>query len=194
MNRHPDLNIILPIQNAEQSIVARLRLLIDVLSDLAAQFEIIVVDDASVDQTFLAVAEFACDFRQIALKRHVAPQGIMATIRTGWAMVTGGLVYVQDPQLEISPADIKQFWSSGYRNNLCQYSPPAPNSQMEEKLIQRLSDWCNALKRIQSQKQKPQQSTGLNLPDLTRIDQAVSTTRSPKITVGNRRRSQISGY
>lgn len=64
--------------------------------------EIIVVDDASTDQTAFAIKKI----RGIRVIRHANNQGKGAAIRTGLAYATGDYLLVQDADLEYDPQDI----------------------------------------------------------------------------------------
>jgi glycosyltransferase involved in cell wall biosynthesis len=68
--------------------------------------EIIVVDDASTDNTTSRVEERAGLDPRIRLLRHARNSGKTAALRTGFAAVTGDLVVIQDADLEYDPADI----------------------------------------------------------------------------------------
>jgi glycosyltransferase involved in cell wall biosynthesis len=68
--------------------------------------EIIVVDDASTDETASRVEQRAGLDPRIRLLRHSRNSGKTAALRTGFAAVTGDLVVIQDADLEYDPADI----------------------------------------------------------------------------------------
>ena len=77
------------------------------ISDSVGHFhEIIVVDDASTDQTAAQVEVQASRDPRIRLLRHSQNSGKTAALRTGFAAVTGDLVVIQDADLEYDPADI----------------------------------------------------------------------------------------
>ena len=77
------------------------------ISDSVGHFhEIIVVDDASTDQTAAQVEAQASRDPRIRLLRHSQNSGKTAALRTGFAAVTGDLVVIQDADLEYDPADI----------------------------------------------------------------------------------------
>jgi glycosyltransferase involved in cell wall biosynthesis len=67
--------------------------------------EIIVVDDASRDETWKVLQTSAARDPRVKLFRHEHNQGKGAALRTGFARVTGQYVLVQDADLEYDPAE-----------------------------------------------------------------------------------------
>ena len=97
------LSIVIPAFN-ESATIERV---LDRLSDSVGNFhEIIVIDDASTDETQALVEKRASLDPRIRILRHPQNAGKTAALRTGFAAVTGDLVVVQDADLEYDPADI----------------------------------------------------------------------------------------
>ena len=97
------LSIVIPAFN-EAATIGRV---LDRISNSVDNFyEIIIVDDASTDQTAALVEERSKLDARIRLLRHSQNSGKTAALRTGFAAVTGDLVVVQDADLEYDPADI----------------------------------------------------------------------------------------
>lgn len=69
--------------------------------------ELIVVDDASSDETSRLVA--ALTDPRIRLLRHDHNQGKGAALRTGFSQATGEYVGIQDADLEYNPADLAKL-------------------------------------------------------------------------------------
>jgi glycosyltransferase involved in cell wall biosynthesis len=67
--------------------------------------EIIIVDDASRDDTWGAIEPLAENQPRVKVFRHAVNQGKGAALRTGFAQVTAPLVIVQDADLEYDPAE-----------------------------------------------------------------------------------------
>jgi glycosyltransferase involved in cell wall biosynthesis len=97
------LSIVIPAFN-EAATIDRV---LDRISASVGQFhEIVVVDDASSDDTAAHVEKRVGLDPRIRLLRHSQNSGKTAALRTGFAAVTGDLVVVQDADLEYDPADI----------------------------------------------------------------------------------------
>jgi glycosyltransferase involved in cell wall biosynthesis len=97
------LSIVIPAFNE----AATIERVLDRISESVNHFhEVIVVDDASTDQTAARVENRVRVDPRIRLLHHKQNAGKTAALRTGFAAVTGDLVVVQDADLEYDPADI----------------------------------------------------------------------------------------
>jgi len=67
--------------------------------------EVVVVDDASQDQTWEVLQGLARAEPRLKLFRHERNQGKGAAIRTGFPLTSGPIVIVQDADLEYDPAE-----------------------------------------------------------------------------------------
>ena len=113
------VSVVVPVYNEEKTVVRILELLSQVPLDL----EVIVVDDASTDKTWeilqgIRQQEPFSSYRYI---RHERNQGKGAGLRTGFQYVTGDLVTVQDADMEYDPQDIPalvQKWEESTRTGL----------------------------------------------------------------------------
>jgi glycosyltransferase involved in cell wall biosynthesis len=97
------LSIVIPVFNEAKTIER----VLDRINECVADFhEIVVVDDASVDETAELVKKRGDTEPRIRLLSHAQNSGKTAALRTGFAAVTGDLVVIQDADLEYDPADI----------------------------------------------------------------------------------------
>jgi glycosyltransferase involved in cell wall biosynthesis len=97
------LSIVIPVFNEAKTIE---RVLDRINECVAEVHEIVVVDDASEDETADLVRKRANSNPRINLLRHPQNSGKTAALRTGFAAITGDLVVIQDADLEYDPADI----------------------------------------------------------------------------------------
>jgi glycosyltransferase involved in cell wall biosynthesis len=97
------LSIVIPVFNEAKTI----QQVMDRIHDCVPGFhEVIVVDDASVDETAALVRKCAEADPRIRVFCHARNAGKTAALRTGFAQVSGDIVVVQDGDLEYDPADI----------------------------------------------------------------------------------------
>ena len=103
------LSIIIPVYNEERFIAEVLRnvLAID-LSELGITKEIIVINDASTDTTLSSLASFASE-ESVTIISVVKNQGKGAAIRTGLSNATGGIILIQDADLEYDPTEYSKL-------------------------------------------------------------------------------------
>jgi glycosyltransferase involved in cell wall biosynthesis len=97
----PCLAVVMPVYNEASTIE---KVVGTVLAQPLVQ-EIIIVDDASRDNTWEAVQPLAIGHPCIKLFRHSVNQGKGAALRTGFAQATAPLVVVQDADLEYDPSE-----------------------------------------------------------------------------------------
>jgi glycosyltransferase involved in cell wall biosynthesis len=97
----PCLAVVVPVYNEAATITGVIK---TVLAQPLVQ-ELIVVDDASTDDTWTALQPLAKSDARVRLLRHEANQGKGAALRTGFAQVTAPLALVQDADLEYDPTE-----------------------------------------------------------------------------------------
>mgnify|MGYP006281824581 CR=1 FL=1 len=105
------LSIIIPAYNEEATIEAILSRVIEV--ELRNSFikELVVVDDASNDNTYQLVKKFQKKHPdlELTIHQHQNNQGKGASIQTGLAHCNGDYVIIQDADLEYDPEDYNQL-------------------------------------------------------------------------------------
>jgi glycosyltransferase involved in cell wall biosynthesis len=101
------LTILIPAYNEEHTIVSILARVKAVKLISHVQKEVIVIDDASQDQTQKKVEEFKNNNPDFSLRYHAhqANQGKGAALHTGIALATGDFLIVQDADLEYDPEE-----------------------------------------------------------------------------------------
>jgi glycosyltransferase involved in cell wall biosynthesis len=99
------LSVVIPCYNEAATLakcVARVRAIAS--QDLAV--EIVIVNDASTDDSLAAAGTLADRHPEISVYSHEVNQGKGAALRTGFSKVTGDFVAVQDADLEYDPNDL----------------------------------------------------------------------------------------
>ena len=101
------ISVIVPVYNEEQTVATVLTL----LSRTPLDLEVIVVDDASTDKTWEVLQELRQKepFSSYRYIRHERNQGKGVGLRTGFGLVSGDMVTVQDADMEYDPQDIPRL-------------------------------------------------------------------------------------
>lgn len=98
------ISVVVPVYNEEKTVAQVLTL----LSRVSLTLEVIVVDDASTDRTWEILQQLRQQepFNTYIYVRHERNQGKGVGLRTGFGMVTGDMVTVQDADMEYDPQDL----------------------------------------------------------------------------------------
>lgn len=98
------ISVVVPVYNEEETVAQVLESLAQVPLDL----EVVVVDDASTDRTWEILQELRTQepFTGYRFVHHEHNQGKGAGLRTGFGLVSGDLVTVQDADMEYNPQDL----------------------------------------------------------------------------------------
>lgn len=103
-NARKCLSVVIPVYNEERTLerIVKKVLLIPQL------YELVIVDDCSVDRTEEIARRLADAHPVIKYVRQPQNAGKTAALRTGFALTSGEIVIVQDADLEYDPADIPE--------------------------------------------------------------------------------------
>ena len=114
------VSVVIPVYNEALAIYELLRRIFQADLKDSYEFEVIISDDGSTDETIDQVKRFVADHPQegLQIKLHsgLINHGKGATLRAGFKLVSGEIIIIQDGDLEYSPAD--------YTNLLKPFSNP----------------------------------------------------------------------
>lgn len=101
--KRPSVALVIPMYNEEENIAHALDCAMVALDRYSADYEIIVVDDASTDRSAEIVAQEAAADPRIRLLRHEVNRGLGASLKTGFAAAQKDLVLYMDADLPFDP-------------------------------------------------------------------------------------------
>ncbi len=111
-----NLSIIIPLYNEEKLILAVLDELKKVVyPSFIENVEIVIVDDASSDQSFEVVQAYIGEQKNMHIYKHSQNQGKGAAVKTGVAKSNYDYILIQDADLELNPKDIPNLLDAMYQ-------------------------------------------------------------------------------
>ena len=102
----PELSIIVPVYNEEDSVELLHRALVPALVDLGRSYEIIFIDDGSTDRTYARLDDIATLDPAVKLLKLRRNYGQTAAMAAGFDHARGAVIVPMDGDLQNDPADI----------------------------------------------------------------------------------------
>jgi glycosyltransferase involved in cell wall biosynthesis len=103
----PGISIVLPAYNEEENVGEAVGQALEVLPELAEDYEVIVVDDGSADDTAAAALALVSEHHpRVRLLRHDRNRGYGAAIRSGFQHARFDLVFYTDSDLQFDLSEL----------------------------------------------------------------------------------------
>ena len=148
------LSIVLPVHNGQDSLVDDVHLLLDVLAEITTRFEIVIVDDASCDQTEEIAHELSLEYPQVRVWRRHSRQGSANAAQEAMTLTSGDIIFVQEEGTRIRSAEIRQLWEMRHDRQLVMARAEMPRKTLNPHLVQRLESWGEQLRDTQQATQQ----------------------------------------
>ncbi len=145
------LSVVLTVHNAEKTLVPQIHHLLEVLPDLTVDFEILVIDDGSTDQTEEIAWDLARKYPQLRVARHPWRLGIDRALKTGLESSTGDIVFVHEGVAALSPSDLRRLWELRTKSDVVIARTEAAHPKIHPNLLKRIVGWGKTLAESSSQ-------------------------------------------
>jgi len=106
-----EISLVIPAYNEARSVAAAIEAAAAALGRLTGRFEVIIVDDGSLDGTGTTVQALARDHPYLHVVTHPQRQGKGAAVQTGMLKAQGEYRFFMDADLSYSPEQIGLLWS-----------------------------------------------------------------------------------
>ncbi len=103
------VSVVIPAYDEEENIRTLLIKTVEALKSINVNFEIILVDDGSEDNTFSIMKQFACENEKIVVIRHLKREGKSMALRSGFARAKGEAIVTMDADLQYDPWEIPRL-------------------------------------------------------------------------------------
>lgn len=108
---NPELSVIIPVYNGHSTLERLYMDLCQVLNDMGVQWELILVDDQSLDQSWLIIQRIVSSNSRVRGIRLLQNYGQHAATVCGISVCRGSYVITMDDDRENNPAAIPLMWS-----------------------------------------------------------------------------------
>ncbi len=115
--RSPNLSFVIPAKDEEKSVVILYKELTEVLKNLKKSYEIIFIDDGSIDETYREVRKITKKDKRVKLISLRGNFGKSIALQTGFNLSKGKIIFTLDADLQDNPKEIPKFLgkiSKGY--------------------------------------------------------------------------------
>ncbi len=104
------ISVIMPAHNEGSHIYSNLRETERVFREAGADFEIVLVDDGSGDDTYDQAVRAAKEIPELRVERYDVNSGKGNAIKTGWSLAAGDAVVFLDADLDLHPAQLNTLF------------------------------------------------------------------------------------
>jgi len=104
------LTIVLPVYNGESRLTTCVSQMLDLASDLTANFSILIVDDGSTDDTSAVAQELSARYPQVTVRRQRQRSGLGPIISMVRRRVSSDVVIVHDGVTPIDSVQVRRLW------------------------------------------------------------------------------------
>jgi len=108
----PGLSVFFPAYNDSGTIASLVITALKTAERLTPDFEVIVVNDGSVDRTAEIVDELARAYPRVRVVHHERNRGYGGALRSGFAAATRELVFYTDGDAQYDPAEMETLWNA----------------------------------------------------------------------------------
>jgi len=158
----PAVSFVMPAFNEESNIMKAVKDLVHVAGQLEVRYEIIVVDDGSLDGTLSKVMDYADSSSCVKVVSYGKNMGKGFAIKTGFSHARGEDVVFIDSDLEIDPNQIDKYLKALEFAEMVIASKWHPQSRVQVRPIRRFLSRCfNLLVRMLTGAKMTDTQTGL---------------------------------
>jgi hypothetical protein len=141
-NLSRSLSVLLPVHNAQATLGGHVAGMLEELSELGRQFDVLILDDGSTDATPEVAHDLARRFPQVRLLRSARRRGVEAALEHGLSQTRSHVVVGHIGTTKINPSEIARIVSSAATTSseprpagsfrLLRHDPPQSTPQRAE--------------------------------------------------------------
>ncbi len=161
MNPVESVSVVLPVRDIEHQVQSRIERALEAIGRISQtpQYEVVVVDDGSRDQTSDIARELELRHKPLRLIRHSRPRGIEAAGQTGLERARGELVFIEETNADLRVEDLQRLYDLRSDQTILAARAESCARPMSASLLRRLRAWGTDADRQFQRIDTPQQSS-----------------------------------
>ncbi len=104
------VSVIIPAYNEGQHVAKNISEVINTFNDFGCQYEIIVVDDGSIDNTLEEAQQVALKHKNVIVKKNRSNYGKGRALKKGFRYTSGDYIVFLDADMDLHPGQINTFF------------------------------------------------------------------------------------
>ena len=104
-----DVSVLVPAKDEAENLPLFMAQAAEAFASSPYSYEVIVIDDGSVDRTWAVLQELAREYPFLRFQRHRSRRGIADALRTGYLAARGGVLVFYPADLQFKPEDIPRL-------------------------------------------------------------------------------------
>jgi len=105
----PEVSVLVPARDEAENLSSFMEQARDAFRDAPDRYEVVVIDDGSVDGTWELLERLATEYPFLRIVRHGVRRGIADALRTGYLHSRGGVLVFYPADLQYKPEDIPRL-------------------------------------------------------------------------------------
>jgi len=108
----PSLSVFFPAYNEQYNIVKLTKAIVSVLEEIGNEYEVIIVNDGSSDNTGEVAEELTRRYPRVRVIHHDKNRGYGAALKTGFTSAKNDYIFYTDGDHQFDVRDLKNLWLS----------------------------------------------------------------------------------
>ena len=104
-----EISVVVPVYNEEENLPILVPKLVNVLTSIGVQYEIVFVDDGSIDRSWEVLKRMASKFLSLRVIRFKENRGLSTALFAGMKEANGTIIVTLDSDLQNDPEDIPKL-------------------------------------------------------------------------------------
>lgn len=104
------VSLILPVRDQEQGLRDRVQRILELLAELTASFDVLIVDYGSLDETREVAMELVREFPQVDFLDKPEATDVVSAIEAGIHRTRGEIILIHDPATPLGAGALQSLW------------------------------------------------------------------------------------